>query len=151
MIVVVEWLCHLRVVLQWIWHADFMIRNHALQNDGFVQHFEIVIFIFDTMFLIWFSLLMNVDFPFLQFEFMGNKTSNPFVPFQINYKFSNAENAFQAETKKCNESYPVNIDIISIWYEHISSLHLFSSEFSTLRMCRLSVIVSGQWKYSTRW
>lgn len=38
---------------------------------------------------------------------MGNVTLNEYVPFQINYKYDNPEKAFRAETKMCNESYPV--------------------------------------------
>lgn len=38
---------------------------------------------------------------------MGNVSENDYTPFQINYKLDNPERAFHAETKMCNESYPV--------------------------------------------
>lgn len=43
---------------------------------------------------------------------MGDAEGNPLVPFQINYKVNDDPNAFFAETKKCNESYPVNRDFV---------------------------------------
>lgn len=39
---------------------------------------------------------------------MGNTVDNPYVPFQITYTYNNPERAFVAETKECNESYPVS-------------------------------------------
>lgn len=42
------------------------------------------------------------------YQYMGNPDGNPFVPFRINYKYDKPEIAFQAETKPCNESYPVD-------------------------------------------
>lgn len=38
---------------------------------------------------------------------MGNVSVNTLAPFQINYKYDDESRAFQADTKKCNESYPV--------------------------------------------
>lgn len=41
------------------------------------------------------------------YKFMGDAEINPYVPFPINYNFTNASNAFMSETKRCNEPYPV--------------------------------------------
>lgn len=46
---------------------------------------------------------------FFQFDFMGNVELNDLLPFPIRYKYDKPEIAFHAETKKCNESYPVKI------------------------------------------
>ncbi|XP_031627932.1 NPC intracellular cholesterol transporter 1 homolog 1b [Contarinia nasturtii] len=43
------------------------------------------------------------------YEFMGDAENNPFVPFQLNYKFDNAERAFRTDTKKCNEAYDSSV------------------------------------------
>lgn len=41
------------------------------------------------------------------YNFMGDPVENSYVPFPINYKYTNSTKAFRAETKKCNEAYPV--------------------------------------------
>lgn len=49
---------------------------------------------------------------YFQYNFMGNISENDYTPFQINYKLESPERAFHAETKKCNESYPVCIMLL---------------------------------------
>lgn len=41
------------------------------------------------------------------FTYMGNVDENPVTPFQITYMFTTANNAFNSNTKLCNESYQV--------------------------------------------
>lgn len=48
-------------------------------------------------------------------------TGNPFTPFTINYKYDEPERAFRAETKKCNESYPVSI---WIWFGTFDGINI---------------------------
>lgn len=46
------------------------------------------------------------------FQFMGDPVLNYFVPFLINYTYTNPEIAFTAETKKCNESFVVRHSLV---------------------------------------
>lgn len=74
---------------------------------------------------------------------MGDAENNYYVPFQIKYKYDDPERAFRAETKQCNEFYPVVTNHLEIslnfviFHEYLA----FCSEFSTVFMCRLSFIV----------
>lgn len=41
------------------------------------------------------------------YQYMGDPVINDYVPFLINYTYTNPAIAFTAETKKCDESYEV--------------------------------------------
>lgn len=60
----------------------------------------------DDTLTLW-NCINNFKTIFFQYNFMGNVSINNIAPFQITYKFDNESRNFQADTKKCNESYPV--------------------------------------------
>lgn len=58
---------------------------------------------------------------------MGDVVENKFTPIQINYKYDHPEIAFDAKTKKCNESYPVKFG-----FEIHTNPNQFSNQFFLL-------------------
>lgn len=58
---------------------------------------------------------MNPNF---QYEFMGNPNESPFTPFEMNYRYDDPDRAYHFETKKCNESYPVNLFDFSLFVQN---------------------------------
>lgn len=50
----------------------------------------------------------NTCSPQRWYQFMGDPVENPYVPFLINYTYTNPRNAFTAKTQKCNESFEVS-------------------------------------------
>lgn len=50
----------------------------------------------------------NTCSPKRWYQYMGDPVENVYVPFLINYTYAKTENAFTAETRKCNESFEVS-------------------------------------------
>lgn len=74
------------------------------------------------------------------YKFMGDPDGNPVVPFRINYKYDKPDTAFEAETKRCNESYPVaTFPFFPLIF--VSTLltkcqfHVLNSEFCFMLLC----------------
>lgn len=56
------------------------------------------------------------------YQYMGDPVANIYVPFLINYTYTNPEIAFSAETKKCNESYEVSQRRLGVKIVYIDNL-----------------------------
>lgn len=83
------------------------------------------------------------------YQFMGDAVENMYVPFLINYTYTNPAKAFTAQTKKCNETYEVSAMKGARVYLSIHDVFRSASGIVALLLRRLWAILSG-WKRNYR-